>query len=850
MSNTCQICCDKFNLSTRKPIKCQYCEFNACKTCCETYILGETVVKCMNTSCNRDWTRQFIKSAFSMVFVNGKLKKHREQVLFDQERALLPATQPIVERRIITEKFQEELRNITAEIHKLREKRNRLENEMYRTNQIQQTNTERNEFIRACPDGECRGFLSSQWKCGICQKWACPQCHEIKGFERDVAHECNPETLATARLISSDTRPCPKCGTGIFRVSGCFAKDTKITLWDGTIKNSQDICIGDLLIGDNGEIRTVEQLFSGEDDLYEIKQNNGEKYIVNSKHTLALKYIGDNTPIWHDSLNGWKIHWFDLDEKKRKTKSFKITENNDRIKTKMIADNYIKSLKIENTLLITVDDYLKLDDLSKQKLFGYKSCSGINYIEQPVTLDPYILGLWLGDGTHTHPIIATNDKEIHDYINNWCQNNDAELVKDTEYKLRIRRKGYTFGRETVDGTTYDQKQIVEDKSNPFMNQIKKYNLLGNKHIPKEYIMNSRENRLKLLAGIIDTDGHVPKEQQGKRVVIIQSNEKLSNQIIYLARSLGFLVNYRIRERKNVIIFNCDKKDYKDQFVINISGENLADIPTILPRKKCMASNTNKDYFKTSIEVTPIGKGNYYGWTVNDNNRFLLPDFTVVKNCDQMFCTQCHTGFNWRTGRVETNIHNPHYFEWIRRNGNQPPADAGINPCGNGGRVEISHRNYVDINNLLRNNINKENPLLIECNRLMSNVVRNATHLRYVILPRYDVRDRMRRNEELRIRYMRNQITEEEFKVMLQRNQKRIDKYTEIHNVLEILLTTVSEIIYRFTEHLSLCRDGNWNMQILNEINAIVDYTNECLQEISKTYSSKGFRFNYEVAEIR
>jgi hypothetical protein len=374
-----------------------------------------------------------------MVFVNGKLKKHREQVLFDQERALLPATQPIVERRIITEKFQEELRNITAEIHKLREKRNRLETEMYRTNQVQQTNTERNEFIRACPDGECRGFLSSQWKCGICQKWACPQCHEIKGFERDVAHECNPETLATARLISSDTRPCPKCGTGIFRVSGC---------------------------------------------------------------------------------------------------------------------------------------------------------------------------------------------------------------------------------------------------------------------------------------------------------------------------------------------------------------------------------------------------------------------------DQMFCTQCHTGFNWRTGRVETNIHNPHYFEWIRRNGNQPPADAGINPCGNGGRVEISHRNYVDINNLLRNNIKKENPLLIECNRLMSNVVRNATHLRYVILPRYDVRDRMRRNEELRIRYMRNQITEEEFKIMLQRNQKRIDKYTEMHNVLEILLTTVSEIIYRFTEHLSLCRDGNWNMQILNEINAIVDYTNECLQEISKTYSSKGFRFNYEVAEIR
>ncbi len=77
------------------------------------------------------------------------------------------------------------------------------------------------KFVRACPQNGCRGFLSSAWKCGTCSTWACSNCHEAKGATKDAAHECNPDSVLTARLLDKDTRPCPHCASAIFKISGC-----------------------------------------------------------------------------------------------------------------------------------------------------------------------------------------------------------------------------------------------------------------------------------------------------------------------------------------------------------------------------------------------------------------------------------------------------------------------------------------------------------------------------------------------------------------------------------------------------------------------------------------------------
>ena len=87
--------------------------------------------------------------------------------------------------------------------------------------------------------------------------------------------------------------------------------------------------------------------------------------------------------------------------------------------------------------------------------------------------------------------------------------------------------------------------------------------------------------------------------------------------------------------------------------------------------------------KSLITVQEVGLGEYYGWSVNSNNRFLLSDDTVLRNCSQMWCITCKTPWDWNTGKVVTSgpMHNPHYVEWVRRTGGtlmRNPADV---PCG-------------------------------------------------------------------------------------------------------------------------------------------------------------------------
>ncbi len=217
----CQICVEPFTKQKRKEIKCEYCDFSCCKNCFERYLLNETGARCMSKDCGRDWSPQFISENFTNVFISGPLKSHVEDVLFDKERALLPATQPIVENMILAEEIQEKIndeylkiRRLERNISSMRIQRNRLLN---RT----ENQKERSKFVKACPDENCRGFLSSQWKCGICQKWTCPDCHEIKGLDRDCVHVCDENAKATATLLNNDTKSCPNCGVGIHKIDGC-----------------------------------------------------------------------------------------------------------------------------------------------------------------------------------------------------------------------------------------------------------------------------------------------------------------------------------------------------------------------------------------------------------------------------------------------------------------------------------------------------------------------------------------------------------------------------------------------------------------------------------------------------
>jgi len=133
-------------------------------------------------------------------------------------------------------------------------------------------------------------------------------------------------------------------------------------------------------------------------------------------------------------------------------------------------------------------------------------------------------------------------------------------------------------------------------------------------IPMIYKCNSRENRLKLLAGLLDKHGYLNKNKNSFKIKII-NNEILMNDIIYLVRSLGFA---------------CYKSE-KNNYYINISGTGLEQIPTQMPTKRAIPRKQIKDELVTGIRVEYVNEDDYYGFTLDGNCRYLMGDFSVTHN---------------------------------------------------------------------------------------------------------------------------------------------------------------------------------------------------------------------------
>lgn len=247
----CGVCIESFNKSNHYKIVCN-CGYECCRSCVKTYLLSSIEgVNCM--SCKRPWTRKFMAENFEKSFMSKVYKEYRENLLFEKELALLPMTQPHVERAITEEKLKNEAVDIINQIYDGRgitiknlnlntvvltyyTQNNDFQikhwNKQGRLIQIQEelsklknadpsVDKEKNKFVRQCPNNECRGFLSTSWKCNLCGIWACPDCHEIKGDQRDSEHTCKPEILESVKMMEKDTKPCPKCATLIFKTEGC-----------------------------------------------------------------------------------------------------------------------------------------------------------------------------------------------------------------------------------------------------------------------------------------------------------------------------------------------------------------------------------------------------------------------------------------------------------------------------------------------------------------------------------------------------------------------------------------------------------------------------------------------------
>ena len=352
----------------------------------------------------------------------------------------------------------------------------------------------------------------------------------------------------------------------------CQGRGTPILMYDGSVFSVEDIKPGDVLMGPDSEPRVVTSVCSGVGEMYKVTPKKGDSYTVNDCHVLSLKITG---------------------------------LSNDR--KKYVCDCNGKRYTNGDIVHITVTDYLRSSKTFQHVAKGYRV--GVEFKrKQNLRIPPYILGTWLADGNALYPIIYTPDQEV---IN--------EVLKYAEEMQLCITYGPPCGEaKAVRVRSYSRKW----HANYMLEGLKKHSLIRNKHIPLCYKTASRKDRLELLAGLLDGDGSL----FGGCYDYISVSKQLANDVAYLVRSLGFAT-----EVKSCKKTCCNNGVTKTYYRLCISGD-VSEIPCRVPRKQAEKRLQKKDVLSVGIKVEHIGIDNYYGFTLDGNDRrYLMGDFTVTHN---------------------------------------------------------------------------------------------------------------------------------------------------------------------------------------------------------------------------
>jgi hypothetical protein len=386
-----------------------------------------------------------------------------------------------------------------------------------------------------------------------------------------------------------------------------YHENESFLMYDCSFKKMKDLKPGDVLMGDDSQPCTIQNIeLVNEENNYLVKPIKGDSYIVGESHNLAINIsgalqIGEEKGVF-------SVKWFDKEDFKFHSKRFNpIKYENSKEKAYEAARELMNKIKTEKRFLISVKKYTEAIKSTKHVIKGYRV--PLEFPDIEVKIDPYIVGAWLGDGTTRDPAITNIDKEIIEYFENYFSQFNLVLKP-------MKHKEITYGISSIKDGKGGGKG-----DNIFLTFLKESNLKNNKHIPLIYLKTSREKRLKLLAGLLDTDGSL----SNGCFDFVQKKEKLFDDFLFLSRSLGFSC-YKTKERK-ICTNSPNGMTTGEYFRCAVSGKGLEDIPILVERKKAKPREQVKDNLVTGIKLEKINLFPVYRITT-DKPRFLMSDFTV------------------------------------------------------------------------------------------------------------------------------------------------------------------------------------------------------------------------------
>lgn len=339
----------------------------------------------------------------------------------------------------------------------------------------------------------------------------------------------------------------------------CHAKGQGILLHNGSIKKVENIVIGDRLAAPDGGFRTVLMTNRGHGEMVDIKPHKGSSWRVNLDHILTIAPQG-------------KLPLVD----------------------------------------VSVKEFLTWSKWARREAVLVR-CAAEFSAKKVLPLDPYVLGVILGDGSSVAPslTITTADVEIVGAIRAYADLSGLRLV--------------AFGdRGKAQAYRLVNKQGVK---NCVLNALELLNLRGktsgDKFVPECYKTASTTDRLLILAGLLDTDGYYRGGNRGYDYVT--KSRQLAADVVFLARSVG-VAAYMSECRKCCGNTGVSHTYYR----VGITGE-VAIIPCRVPRKKAVCQNRRLNALHTRFEIVPVGRDDFYGFTLDGDGRYLLDDFTVTHN---------------------------------------------------------------------------------------------------------------------------------------------------------------------------------------------------------------------------